>query len=253
MRRTLFHWTLVLAGLAALGVGCKDDDDDGGGCDTCDDDSDCAGGLTCSLFSDGLGRCANSSISQCESFGSSLFFVTELPGFTPPECEISCSMSRSSDHEPPWMAVDDLNADNIADLVTTDRIDPGSGFVSVQLGGVRGAFRDPRRFPAGDGAAVVTLGDVNLDDVLDIVAAGQTPARISVLLGNGDGTFGTRQTFDAGGSPSLVVVEDVNADRVPDVVTVDLENGTAWYLLGNGDSTFQSAQVCVCSESEGQT
>ena len=49
-----------------LFIGCGPDGDK---CDTCDNDDDCNGEMFCSLFTDGVERCAKSSSTKCNSYG----------------------------------------------------------------------------------------------------------------------------------------------------------------------------------------
>ena len=86
----------------------------------------------------------------------------------------------------------------------------------------------------------VTLGDVNGDGRLDIVAANQGSNNASVLLGNGNGTFGAEATFATGSVPRSVVLGDVNGDGKLDIITGNFNSNNASVLLGNGNGTFQT-------------
>jgi hypothetical protein len=162
--------------------------------------------------------------------------------------------------------VTDLNGDGIDDLV---KININTYDIRAQIGYGDGTYQHqqtivlPSQLPPGAGLyasqvpATMTLGDLNADGRLDLVATGTdeeviddygTTRRdqyVNVLLGNGDGTFGPISvyyvtsdiSFDAFGGTCILPVRDYDADGKPDVLTT----GDAVRLFrGTGDGTLQT-------------
>ena len=89
--------------------------------------------------------------------------------------------------------------------------------------------------------ASVAVGDLNGDNVPDLVITNVSAGKISVLLGKGEGQFGPAVDYTVGKQPSFVVIGDVNGDGKPDVVVGNEADGTVSVLLGNGDGTLANA------------
>jgi hypothetical protein len=91
----------------------------------------------------------------------------------------------------------------------------------------------------------LTVGDVDGDKILDVVALGG--GDVQVLLGNGNGTFRTGPTSQIGTSGiDFPLVTDVNGDGNADLVFSGQANfGDTYYGVGvciaNGDGSFQPA------------
>jgi len=92
-------------------------------------------------------------------------------------------------------------------------------------------FQAKQDFVTGALPYSVTVADVNLDKIPDLVTAN------CVLLGIGNGTFLPKQDFATSGSHSSPVA-DVNGDGKPDLVGIHYNFGNARVLLGVGDGTF---------------
>ncbi|MEY4393431.1 MAG: hypothetical protein RL595_680, partial [Planctomycetota bacterium] len=99
------------------------------------------------------------------------------------------------------------------------------------------SFAAKQNYTVGSSPRSVTLGDVNGDGRLDMVAANQFGNNASVLLGNGDGTFQAQQTFASGTQPYLLTLGDVNNDGKLDIVTTNNNSSSVNVLLGNGNGT----------------
>jgi hypothetical protein len=109
----------------------------------------------------------------------------------------------------------------------------------VALGNGDGTFRQPQPLRFQDTPTSVTVGDLNGDDIPDlVVTTGHFGSRISVfvLRGNGDGTFQAPVGYAVGGPNFAAVIGDFDGDGIPDLA---VENGdTVNVLRGNGDGTF---------------
>jgi hypothetical protein len=81
----------------------------------------------------------------------------------------------------------------------------------------------------------IASGDVNGDNISDIIASNSGEGTISVLLNLGDGTFAEAINFDVGSTPLAVDMTDLNGDGDRDVAVVadDPEIGPSVQVLTN--------------------
>jgi hypothetical protein len=159
------------------------------------------------------------------------------------------------------VAVGDVNADGIQDLVVSNECSVGGdecsnglvdGTVGVFLGNGDGTFQPPVTYDSGGVAAgPVALSDLNGNASLDIVVGDLCPAAeffngcIAVFLNTGDGTFQppvTFLTFQRPGRATSLGIADLNGDGVPDVAMSNSFGGVG-VLLGIGNGTFQSVAL----------
>src|SRR5688572_16437795 len=141
-------------------------------------------------------------------------------------------------HGEVWPA--DFNEDGITDLASgaDDFSDPGiEDPIRISLGNGDGTFRAPVMSPTIGG--VRTVGDLNRDGFVDVVAL--TPDGLAVLPGNGNGTLQAPRpvTMDAGWGGSVLAV-DLNADGIRDIAGRTAVGSTAYIAVfaGRGDFTF---------------
>ena len=132
----------------------------------------------------------------------------------------------------PWfVAIGDINKDQIPDIVTTHS---ERSELTVLLGTGNNQFKEVTGSPfnLGNSAWHVAIADFNRDNNPDVIAAANNGVR--VMLGDGKGQF-----VSAPGSPFLtgkgtwhLAISDVNKDGLPDIVTSNLESNNVSVLLG---------------------
>ena len=159
-----------------------------------------------------------------------------------------------------YVAVGDFNEDNKADLavISVNSLNfsvPSAvqGAVYILLGNGNGTFGAAASVATATLPRSLAVGDVNHDNVLDLVVANQGDGTVAVLLGNGNGTFKAAVSYPAGSSPEAVAIGDVNGDGHPDIVAAsnDGHQGFASLLPGNGDGTFGPAVNWIANFSSG--
>jgi len=84
----------------------------------------------------------------------------------------------------------------------------------------------------------VTVGDVNFDGLLDIVAASQSAGEVTVILNQGNRGFAIGSSHDLQRLPHRVQVADKYGDRTPDIVITDAAGIDVATLEGRGDGGF---------------
>jgi hypothetical protein len=132
-------------------------------------------------------------------------------------------------HEPASVAIGDLNGDNQPDLAIAnwDCKHLGSLYfscsssVSVLLNRGGGSFRARRAYAAGNGPESVAIGDLNGDELPDLVTADYGGNSVSVLANNGGGTFGAKLDYRTGRRPLQVAIGDLNGDGKLDLATAN--------------------------------
>ncbi len=121
---------------------------------------------------------------------------------------------------------------------------PGCAIVSVLIGRGNGTFAPPCTYDCQSGPWALALGDLNGDQLLDIVTAHYGTNQAAVFLGLGLGAFAPAEYYPAGSEPRSIVITDFDGDRIPDLATENTCLGAGLdsvaVLLGRGDGTFQA-------------
>ena len=136
------------------------------------------------------------------------------------------------------LVVVDFNGDGCPDLAA---LDPQGDSVSVLTNSGRGAFEQPRAFPAGKRPYSLAAADLNGDLSPDLVTANANSGTVSVLLNTGAGSFPARTDYGVGQAPGLVTTGDIDGDGSADIVVANQAGPTRnSVLLNRGDGTFRT-------------
>jgi len=152
--------------------------------------------------------------------------------------------------DPTGIAVGDLNADTILDLVVVGETDD----LSVLIGNGDGSFQPAQAYSVGPANPVidprpVVISDLDGDGLGDVVVSRWFPDSTTydnlwVLYGVGGGLLGlpvaTDNLWAASGG---MVVADFDDDGIPDVARTSWAYFGVTLLLGRGDGSFRRAHV----------
>ena len=148
--------------------------------------------------------------------------------------------------EPNGVAIGDVNADGIPDLVVSLT---GRDAVAVLLGLAGGEFAAPAEYSAGNQPHGVAIGDVDRDGRLDLVVPHSSEPTMAVLFGDGTGQFGG-QTAHSAVAGEWATLADLDGDRDLDILMANPRTGQVTLYTGRGDGTFADP-IEVFSDAEG--
>ena len=182
---------------------------------------------------------------KIETFVNSMFRGSRLPAATGvaallgslASCHYGSNYAASTIFVPNSIAVADVNADGVPDLLVATTADQGNphnpGFANVILGNKTspGAFLTGVQYPTtGDDPSSIAVADLTGTGGLDLVVANFSAGSVSVFRhGATPGTYQSAVNVLTGGSPNAVVIGDLNGDGKPDILVAD--NSTAGHAI----------------------
>ncbi|MCA8914659.1 MAG: VCBS repeat-containing protein [Planctomycetes bacterium] len=140
-----------------------------------------------------------------------------------------------------WIVAADFNGDDNLDLAVVDSNGISSYFVRCLLGAGDGTFTLGATLTASSSCDGISVGDLNGDTNLDIVAyqaIASNSGAYGVALGNGNGTFGTLSYTAVSTYANWGHLALLNNDANLDLVIGSAINSGVLVLLGNGNGTF---------------
>ncbi|MCI1187242.1 T9SS type A sorting domain-containing protein [Hymenobacter sp. DH14] len=158
---------------------------------------------------------------------------------------------------PIGLALGDVDNDGDLDFVTANGGLYGVPLntVSIRLNDGHGAFTATPDPTVGVAPQRVALGDIDGDNDLDLLVAGNSTANGSVfwLRNNGSGTFAIISNSYAGGAPRGLALGDLDGDGDLDYVVANWDSTPhiATTSLNNGSGSFSTRQAVTFTTSPG--
>jgi len=141
---------------------------------------------------------------------------------------------------PMQAAAFDFNGDPYPDLVTASQASEGVSLL-LNAAGDLGVFTE---IPAGGPARRVAAGDLDGDDVSDLVVGyAGAAAHIGVIRNLEHGAFAPAVPYGTFGFPDGILLHDVDADEDLDVIVGDASSNTVRVYRNQGDGTMGEAEV----------
>ncbi len=149
------------------------------------------------------------------------------------------------------VVVGDLNGDSYLDLISAGYASLTEGQMTVRLGNGNGTFGSVTAYTGNlERIYKLSLGDLNGDHKLDIIASGYDgsfESYSSIRLGSGDGKFGTASLLSVDASFVFASeLVDLNNDNILDYISAGFDSGFNNFInikLGKGDGSFISGAV----------
>ena len=146
--------------------------------------------------------------------------------------------------KPSFVATGDLNNDTHVDIIVAN-----SGFqtITIWFGVGDGSFINDTTYTTGANCLIkmITIGDLNNDQCLDIVFVNEIADIPGVLLGFCNGTFQLITKFETKISDYAfgITLGHFNDDSYLDCAIVCVDGAVMRVFLGNGDGTFQKGVI----------
>lgn len=128
----------------------------------------------------------------------------------------------------------DFNRDGRLDLV----VGVTSTSNALLLSGLgNGTFSPSRPYTVGAHPFMLTVSDLNQDDIPDVAISSETPGGVEVMLADGRGGF-KQSRFPTGKWSSDVAAADLNGDGKKDLAVTNWGDNNVSLLFGSGDGQF---------------
>ena len=147
--------------------------------------------------------------------------------------------STGNQSSPSAISLADFNGDGYLDIAVGNVM---TECIGILLGYGNGSFASLVTYPleVNFSPLAIDVGDVNNDDLLDIVVVDYDSGSIGVFLGIGNGRFSSMSmyTTDVNSKPMSMGLGDVNNDNCLDIVICNYGTNSVTILLGNGNGSF---------------
>ena len=165
----------------------------------------------------------------------------EGSGFAPARGSPVAALQRNPPHNH-GLALGDVNEDGNLDIATTNQNDNS---VSVLLGDGNGRFTPAPNSPFSVGRMpyLLTLGDLNGDNLLDLAAPNFRDSNVTALLGNGQGGFtaASGSPYSVAALPYSATLGDLDGDQDDDLITAHDDSSLVSVMLNDGRGGFRKA------------
>lgn len=161
-----------------------------------------------------------------------------------PASSLTVGSTVATGVEPIGIAMEDLNNDGHADLITPNAL---ANTVSVLMGNGNGTFQAKTDYAVGARPVSVAIADFNGDGKPDFAVANQYSNHLSVRFNNGAGLFPGAVSIATVDSLMFLLAGDFDRDGNADLLA--FQEGTNTFLfLGKGDGTFSppSSPISSC-------
>ncbi|CAF0849676.1 unnamed protein product [Adineta ricciae] len=149
--------------------------------------------------------------------------------------------STGSGSWPMAVIVDDFNEDRCLDIAVANN---GANSIGIFSGYGNGTFASQLTYGTGTNSAPhsIASGDIDGDNLTDIVVANYLSSNVVILRGYGNGSFQLQNTLSAGSSagPQSLVLADIDNDHLLDVILVSYLAANLGVFLGRSDGNFST-------------
>lgn len=140
---------------------------------------------------------------------------------------------------PNTVVLGDINNDTNVDILVVNN---GNSDVSIFLGQANGNFIEQTSIPIGANTSAfgLALGDVDGDDIIDLIVSDSIQYHLLIFSGIGDGTFAEPTSLNTGdfSRPYSVVTADLNGDTSLDLLVTNTGTNEVGVFLSDALGGF---------------
>ena len=155
----------------------------------------------------------------------------------------------TGDMWPLFITSGDFNRDGRLDIVTANYWNDN---ISIFLGYGNGSFAKQvlYKMPRQSGPVWIASGDLNNDNILDLVVANKDGDNVRILFGSGDGTFNKFSEHWTGNksTPCSIALGDFDKDNYTDIAVLNAGTRRVAIFFGRGNDTFWSAMMYLTKQ-----